>query len=263
MKQITSYEELAPLLSAQLKRGVVTNAALTPEDWRREAAAGTLWCRSWEGGLVLLRRREGHELMSFYLRELSIPDDLTWDGPTALEIAARPRDEGLWKVADFWRGHGFEELYRRERLALPKDTVVRAGDGLLTARIAGMADVEAVWKLLRDNFDPMTGCLPTSEGLEDDLRSGNMVCLDAPDEQAVGLLHIAPGRGSTQLRHLAVEERFRRQGGAQSLLKRYLEHTGFVKSLVWVRADNEPGRRFYTKNGYAPDGWTSTVLYHS
>lgn len=260
MRQITRYEELAPLLSAQLGRGVVTNAALTAEDWRREIAAGTLRCQSWAGGLVLLRRREGRSLMNFYLRELSLPDDLAWDSPVVLEIAARPRDEGLLRVADFWRGQGFEELYRRERLVLPKDTKVPAGDGPLTARVAEMADAEAVRTLLQDNFDPLTGCLPTAEELERDLASGNVVCVDGPDGRTAGLLHITPGRGSTQLRHLAVGKPFRRQGGAQALLARYLERTGFVRSLVWVRTDNEPGRRFYVKNGYAPDGWSSTVL---
>ena len=53
MKQIQSYEELSPLLSAQLKRGVMTNTALTQEDWRREIAGGRgtrgsiFTCRSW------------------------------------------------------------------------------------------------------------------------------------------------------------------------------------------------------------------------
>lgn len=261
MKQITSYEELAPLLSAQLRRGVVTNAALTAEDWRREIANRALSAQDWAGGLLLLRRREGHALLSFYLQEPTLPDSLAWDGPTVLEIAARPRDEGLWKAAGLWRERGFQELFRRERLALPKDTKVPGGDGPLAARIANSADAGAVWALLRGNFDPLTGCLPTEGELEGDLKAGNVVCVDAPDGTAAGVLHIAPGRGSTQLRHLAVGEPYRRQGGAQALLARYLEHTGFAKSLVWVRTDNEPGRRFYTKNGYQPDGWTSTVLY--
>ena len=260
MKLIERYEELAPLLTAQLGRGMVTNAALTPEDWRREIANRALWCRCWEGGLILLRRREGHSLLNFYLQKPALPDDLAWDGPTVLEIAARPRDEGLWKAVDLWRGQGFEELYRRTRLALPKDTKVPAGDGPLRARIAGAADMGAVRTLLQENFDPMTGCLPTDEELTRDLEAGCVVCADAPDGNAAGLLHIAAGRGSTQLRHLAVGEGCRRQGGAQSLLARYLEHTGFVKSLVWVRSDNEPGWRFYTKNGYEPDGWASVVL---
>lgn len=261
MKLVERYEDLAPLLSAQLRRGVVTNAALTPEDWQQEIANRALWCHSWEGGLILLRCREGCCVMSFYLRELALPDDLTWDGPTVLEIAARPRDEELLKAVDFWQSQGFAGLFRRERLALFKDTQVPPGTGPLTARIADYSDTEAVWTLLRDNFDRMTGCLPTKDGLARDLEAGSVVCADAPDGELAGVLHIAPGRNSTQLRHLAVGEAYRRRGAAQILLARYLEHTGFAKSLVWVRTDNQPARRFYAKNGYVPDGWGSTVLY--
>lgn len=260
MKQITSYEELSPLLSAQLGRGVVTNCALTQEDWRREIAAGTLWCRSWAGGMVLLRRREGHSVLSFYLRELALPEDLAWDGPTLVEIPARSRDAGLLDAADFWRGQGFRELFRRERLALPKGAAIPLRDGLPPARAAGPADAGEIRALLRDNFDPLTGCLPTGAELARDLEAGNVLCADGPDGRPAGVLHIAPGRGSTQLRHLAVGRDFRRRGFAQSLLGRYLEHTGFAKSLVWVRTDNRPGQQFYVKNGYAPDGWGSAVL---
>lgn len=260
MKVVESYEALAPLLSAQLRRGVVTNCTLTAEDWRRETAAGAVLWESWEGGLLLLRRREGHRVLNFYLQEMSLPGELTWDGPVVLEIAARPRDEGLWRAAELWRGQGFEERFRRERLALPKDTPVSAARGPLAARVAAPADFQAVWALLRDSFDPVTGCLPLRDALEYDLEAGNVVCVDAPDGHMAGVLHITPGRGSTQLRHLAVGEGYRRQGVAQSLLECYLERTGFAKSLVWVRGDNEPARRFYTKNGYEPDGWGSVVL---
>ena len=258
MKQIQSYEELSPLLSAQLGRGVVTNAALGAEDWRREIAAGALWCQSWPGGLILLRRREGRAVMNFYLRELAVPEGLAWDGPTVLEIPARPRDEGLLQAADFWQAQGFRALFRRERLALPKGAAVAAGP--LPARIARREDAEALGALLRESFDSLTGCLPTEEELARDLDSGCVVCVDGPDGRAAGLLRLGTGRGSTQLRHLAVGAAFRCRGGAQSLLARYLEHTGFAKSLVWVNGDNEPARRFYAKNGYRPDGWTSLVL---
>lgn len=260
MKQIASYEELAPLLSAQLRRGVVTNAALSPEDWRREIAAGTLRVQGWDGGLLLLRQREGCSRLSFYLQEMALPEDLDWGGPVVLEIAARPRDEGLLRAGEFWRGQGFTELFRRERLALPKGTAAAAGDGPLKARMARPEDAGAVEELLGACFDPVTGCLPTRAELARDLEDGNVVCAAAPDGALAGVLHIAPGRGATQLRHLAVGEAFRRQGGAQGLLACYLEHTGFAKSQVWVRTDNAPARHFYTKNGYAADGWTSVVL---
>lgn len=262
MKRVKSYEALAPLLGAQLRRGVVTNCALGAEDWRRELAAGSVYAQDWEGGLLLLRRRGDHFLLYFYLQEgAAPPDGLDWEGPTVLEIAARPRDEGLLRSVELWRERGFQTLFHRERLTLPGNTRTSPGDGALEARMAGPADAAELWALLQDSFDPLTGCLPTREELAADVEAGNVVCLAGRSEGVAGVLHIAPGRGSTQLRHLAVDESCRRQGGAQAMLACYLERTGFAKSLVWVRVDNQPGRSFYLKNGYAPDGWGSAVLY--
>lgn len=261
MKFVERYEELAPLLSAQLRRGVITNAALTPEDWRRETAGRALWYESWEGGLLLLRRREGYALLNFYLRELSLPESLAWDGPTLMEVAARPRDEGPQKAVDFWRGHGFQELFRRKRITLPKGVVIPAGDSPLLPRAADRGDSCRVWELLRAHYDPMTGCLPTQAELARDLDAGNVLCAVSPDGSLAGILRFIRGPGCIQTRHLVIGPAYRRQGGAQRLMSFCAERTGFLRNVLWVRTDNAPALRLYDKIGYAPDGWGSTVLY--
>lgn len=261
MKQVTSYEEFVPMLSAQLRRGVIANAPVSAEQWRREIAHGTLWVRQWDSGLLLLRRREGFDRLTFYLHALSLPDDLTWDHPVVLEIAARPRDTALLQAVDFWRGQGFQEQFQRERLTLPAGIRVPSGNGPLTARLAVPEDQPEIMGILVRNFPALTGCLPTADELAQDLQVGNVVCTAAPDGVVAGVLHITPGRPATQLRHLAVDKAYRRQGGAQGLLACYLEHTNFAKSQVWVRTDNRPARQFYETNGYTADGWRSTVLY--
>lgn len=260
MKLVESYEELAPLLSAQLRRGVVTNAALTPEDWRREIAGRTLWCQSWEGGLLLLRRRENRALLNFYLRELSLPNGLTWDGPVLLEIAARPRDEGLLRAVDFWREQGFQELFRRKRIALPKGAVIPAGDSPLLPRAADLGDAQRVWALFQEHYDPITGCLPTEEELARELDAGNVLCAVSAGGDVAGMLHFIQGPGCIQTRHLAMDRLYRRQGGAQRLISFCAERTGFLRNVLWVRTDNAPALRLYDKIGFVPDGWGSTVL---
>ena len=40
MRRVESYAALTPLLSAQLRRGVVTNCFLSPADYQREIDAG-------------------------------------------------------------------------------------------------------------------------------------------------------------------------------------------------------------------------------
>ena len=56
MRRVESCAALAPLLSAQLRRGVVTNCFLSPADYQREIDAG-LFYEEGDGFLLLLRQR--------------------------------------------------------------------------------------------------------------------------------------------------------------------------------------------------------------
>lgn len=261
MKQIQSYEDLSPLLSAQLKRGVMTNTALTQEDWRREIAGGTLWAEGWDGGLILLRRREGYARLNFYLQELALPAGLNWEGPTVMEIAARPRDEALAAAVEFWKGQGFKELFRRVRMTLPKGVAIPLGDCPLTPRPAQPQDLERVWALYQANYDPMTSCMPTRDELARDIAAGNVLCAIAPDGTVAGMQRFLRAPGRVQPQHLAFDPAYRRQGGGWLLMACCARQTDYVRNVLWVRMDNPGPRRLYERMGYVPDGWGSTALY--
>ena len=86
-----------------------------------------------------------------------------------------------------------------------------------------------------------------------------MLCLT--DEAGItGLLHYAPGRAACEIRHLAVRADCRGQGLAQRLLGMLRARTGGQNCTVWARQGNTPAERFYEKNDFRPDGWTSVVL---
>ena len=46
----------------------------------------------------------------------------------------------------------------------------------------------------------------------------------------------------------------------QKLLGMLRARTGGQKCTVWARQGNTPAERFYEKNDFRPDGWTSVVL---
>ena len=71
MQRAESYAALAPLLSAQLRRGVVTNCFLSAEDYQRELPRG-LYYEEREGCLLLLRQRPGHLILNFYLQPVDL-----------------------------------------------------------------------------------------------------------------------------------------------------------------------------------------------
>ena len=252
MQRAESYAVLAPLLSAQLRRGVVTNCFLSAEDYQRELPRG-LYYEEREGCLLLLRQRPGHLILNFYLQPggtFFLPDVKK---PVVTELSCRAKDaDAMSAAAEQLRGLGFAECFRRLRRARPAAEAAEA-------EAAADASFDAVRAFLLAQFDPLTGCIPPDDALRAAVEAGEMLCLT--DEAGItALLHYAPGRAACEIRHLAVRADCRGQGLAQRLLGMLRARTGGQKCTVWARQGNTPAERFYEKNDFRPDGWTSVVL---
>lgn len=253
MRRVESYAALAPLLSAQLRRGVVTNCFLSPADYQREIDAG-LFYEEGDGFLLLLRQRAGYRLLNFYLHpgaKLCLPGQTL---PLVTELACREKDQDAMRRAqDALCALGFAECFRRlrrTRAAIP------APDN---AETASEASFEAVRAFLLAQFDPLTGCIPPDEELRQAVGAGQVLCLMDADGIS-GLLHYAPGRAQCEIRHLAVRADCRGRGYARRLLRLLEAKTGGQKCAVWARVGNAPAEHFYEKNQFQPDGWQSVVL---
>lgn len=253
MRRAESYAALAPLLSAQFRRGVVTNCFLSPEEYRREIEAG-LFYEEGDGFLLLQRQRAGYRLLNFYLHpgaKLRLPET---DCPLVTELACREKDrDAMRRAQDALCALGFSEAFRRlrrTRAACP------APDG---AEAADAASFEAVRAFLLEQFDPLTGCIPPDEALRQAVSAGQVLCLTDADGIA-GLLHYAPGRAQCEIRHLAVRADCRGRGYAGRLLRLLEAKTGGQKCAVWARVGNTPAEHVYEKNRFQPDGWSSAVL---
>ena len=253
MERIEDFAALSPLLTAQLKPGVYTNHLMAPGD--REIAAG-LTVFPFPGGLWLRRSRAGHGLYTFYWQrgaELYPPPAAE---AAVTEIAWRPGKEAraLEAVARLEEA-GWRVLFRRSRWERPACPAEGAG----AYGCPDPTQADAVLAFLREQFDPLTGCLPNRADLEVQLAAGEAVA--ACDQAGLcGLLHFQTGRTSSEIRHLAVRADQRRNGLASGLLNAYLIKTGGAKSLVWARQGNGPAEGFYQSRGYRPDGWQSAVL---
>ena len=252
MQRAESYAALAPLLSAQLRRGVVTNCFLSAEDYRRELPRG-LYYEERGDCLLLLRQRPGHLILNFYLQPGSsffLPDV---QAPVVTELSCRAKDaDAMAAAAEQLQGLGFAECFRRLRRTRLATEAPRADE-------PANVPFDAVQAFLYAQFDPLTGCIPPEDALRAATAAGEMLCLT--DESGIaGVLHYAPGRAACELRHLAVREDCRGRGLAQQLLTHMTARTGGQKCTVWARAGNTPAERFYEKNQFQPDGWSSAVL---
>ena len=249
MQKIEAFSQAAGLLGAQLRRGVVTNSFLTAADCDREAKTG-LYVYEADGELLVFRDRGTHYILNFFLQQGARPTLPDVSKPVVTELAYRPKDaDAMLTAAAYFRAIGFEEVLRRTR---------RTRSGASAGVAAGEA---AVMDFLKQEFSTFTGCLPTEDALREALAAGQILC--AQDERGIcGLLHFAPGRAASELRHLAVRADCRRQGIANALFDAYMSVTGGQKSLVWARIGNEAAERFYETHDYRPDGWNSVVLQY-
>ena len=253
MRRAESYAALAPLLSAQLRRGVVTNCFLSPADYQREIGDG-LFYEEGDGFLLLLRQRAGYRLLNFYLHpgaKLCLPGQTL---PLVTELACREKDrDAMSRAQDALCALGFMECFcrlRRTRAAVPAPNNVED---------AAAVSFEAVRAFLLEQFDPLTGCIPPDEALRQAVGAGQVLCLTDADGIS-GLLHYAPGRAQCEIRHLAVRADCRGRGYAGQLLKLLEAKTGGQKCAVWARVGNTPAEHVYEKNQFQPDGWRSVVL---
>lgn len=54
-------------------------------------------------------------------------------------------------------------------------------------------------------YDKVLGCLPERDELAADIRAGAVLCAEGGDGQIIGMLHLALGRTSTEMRHFVVK----------------------------------------------------------
>lgn len=255
MEQIHSFEALSPLLSAQLGRGVVTNAYLSAADWQNEIASGSLQVQPFAHGLLLYRAREGYSLLNFYLHPpYSIPKPAV-TGTIVTEYVLRARDaQNEPPILDALAAVGFLPQLTRVRLSARH----AATQAPLHTRTAGTADAPEINTLLHECFHALTGCLPSEAALLRDLEDGLVTVSTDASGNIASLVHGARTRGGAEIRHLCTKADARGAGHAQAALDAFLAQ--FHGALqVWTATDNTPALSFYQKNGFVPDGFTSTV----
>lgn len=255
MEQVERFEDLAPRLSAQLKRGVVTNNFLSRTGYDREIEAGLL-VHETAGCLQLLRRRRGYYVLNFYLQQGFAPELPPVALPVVLELVWRPKDAtAVAAAAAQFETLGFVRQFARRRFQREPGT----GSPQAQVRFAAAEETPAVLALLERSFDPFGGCIPNPEMLEREIVDRSVLCIYDGGGIA-GLLHFQRGRAASEIRHLAVRADCRGQGLASRLLEAYLGETRGQKSQVWARRGNIPAERLYETYQFRPDGWESAVL---
>ena len=268
--KIKAYSDLSPLLTSALTPGVLSNGIPSPEDCRREIEAGTLDAVKIGQGVILVRDRGDFVRLNWLLtppipKELP-PEFLRGLKTAVAEIPGRAGDPKQAEAEAIFRRSGFDPLFRRIRMTRPKDPGMPStcrDDSPFSIEPAGPGepDLTEIKSLLASSFDSLTGCLPTDGELAEILAGGEILAArDRLTGALAGILHLRSLRGAAEIRHLAVDPKFRRRGAGQKLVGEFLARTAGLRAVVWLREDNTPASALYQSAGFAPDGWTSAVL---
>lgn len=146
-KLIEKYEQISELITANLKKGVRTNTAMSREEYEREISHGSLMAGETPQGLIILRNRPSHVKLNYYINDTDRPLDMPeineavcaagWSGhgeccnnkceqerpspdkQIVTETAFRERDAALKETVEYLAGCGFEEVLSRVRLSRP------------------------------------------------------------------------------------------------------------------------------------------------
>ncbi len=241
------------------KPGCASNCFMTKSEAEKYIGRGRLWQIEVGGSVLILKELPTHFRLYYYLTPNDIVNGLDLSllpDAVVTETAMRERDSALISADGMLERCGLKRLFRRRRMTRK---AVDSGIGLNDdVRTSTKADFPAVRELLYSCFSPLTGCLPDDDDLMTCVNQGEfLLCEDK------GLLHYSPARGGFELRHLCVREECRGSGIAGKLVRAYHSVIDGAKSIVWVREGYTPAELVYEKNGYAKDGYFSSVLAYN
>ena len=249
-----NYSEFAECVNRNFRPGVVTNSFVKKDELTLNIENGDITLIEEGSNLFILKKRTGRYVVSFYLNDMSAPLPKLPEHCVA-EIPYRARNAGMISACEYFSENGF--VCETERIRMTAGTPVISGGKNDSVVYAGPEDFKGVYLTMRSCFSIITGCLPEKDELLSMIKNREILIFKAGGDIA-GLLHMRIGAASTEIRHLAVREQYRRMGIGRVLVSRYLSDTG-MKSTVWVSKDNEPAIMLYGNAGYSEDGMMSKV----
>lgn len=111
-------------------------------------------------------------------------------------------------------------------------------------------DVDDLRKMFCSAFNPISERIPSSEQLTNYIDS-NSILVKRVQNEIAGFAVIDIQKKTMYLKHLLTNPKFRRQGIADSLLKKaFFLSKGCIRYILWVIKENQPAINLYKKFGY-------------
>ena len=276
-KLIEKYEQISELITANLKKGVRTNTAMSREEYEREISHGSLMAGETPQGLIILRNRPSHIKLNYYINDT---DSLLDMAETVEAISAAgwnihggcSNNNGLSRVR-LSRPAGAPDENAENAVEISPEKVERREEEnsrfTFYVKKSTAEDAAAIRPLLHSSFSPITGCLPEGDELRLDAAAGNILMLFAdnasrlPAARPCGLLHYAAAKKSAEIKHLAIAPQMRGKGLSAVLINAFLKECSGMKTTVWTGSGNAPALNAYKDCGFTEDGRRSSVMIYT
>ncbi len=255
MIKVNSYEEIAKLISLQIRKGVVTNCFIKEEELKVEIENHQLYYIVFPNGLLIFRDRGSHYILNYYINGdvgFSLNDV---EKDVVIEIVYRDNDKNGKELVTFFENLGMKVYLERVRLTRKLEC---AKDASLEVTKCKLEDAEDILLLLKENFDLYSGCIPSKEMILKDIENQKIYVYKK--EKIEGLLRFDKSKMSSTIKHLAVRKEFRNKKIAQNLIRKYHEDVKGVPMIVWTGKENKAAIALYEKMGYQIDNFKSMVL---
>lgn len=256
MKKTNNYEDISVLIGNQIKKGLITNGFLNEKDLKIEISKGLVHYCEYAGGLFLLRDRGTHYILNYYINDITKKIAEIYHKDVVVEIVSRCNHKDN-EIVKFFKKQNFEYCIERVRYIHACDKCV--GDNVAdNIELCKNDDLENVYRILKENFNIYTGCIPIKEKLIEDIKKRKIYIYR--DKKIKGVLRISNNKFSSEIRQLVINKNERRKGIATRLVNKYFSDVDSKRRIVWTGKENIDARRFYEKIGYKPDGYISMIF---
>ncbi|MGA8891047.1 MAG: GNAT family N-acetyltransferase [Anaeromyxobacteraceae bacterium] len=243
--------------------GFLTNFYATPDIVDRWATRGSLRLLELEGAVLLLRRDQDFDHLSYAATDLPRLTEalrapaLAGDTLTA-DLIGRESDlgrvVGAFETAEFHRHTSLVRLTRMADPAFPDDY---SDSQVVSGRREDGPAVQAFLARLLDRFAEQ---LPEVDEIEAAAERGNLLLERRGADLGGVLLFEATGQTAV-LRYWFVNDRFRDQGIGARLIKTFFRTCRSSRRIVlWVIADNHDSIAKYGHYRFRPEGLVDHVM---
>ncbi len=275
MKKVKELGDITGAVSSYMNKGVLTNNFIMPEKYQGYINSGTLYYEENGKILVVLIDFQKHWRVYYHIRERDGEIELPKDKPLVIELVYKTQNEALSEQLGYWEGRGFKPYISRARMngsaSAIIEKIVETGHN---PKYAEVNNADEIQRIISEAFDPYLGCVPSINEVTKYIRNKEIIVVQAPEGNILGVLHTGNKNNTYFVWHLVVTSEARGKGIAKSLLNyfaRSIEQTNYsstditmqtrnARIQLWVKKDNSGARALYEAAGFIYDGWESAGL---